>query len=114
MGEGLPRQGDMGGGASHAGGSRGVVPPDWQGHRGVIPPGGEETEARLGQGSRHLRRLRSINEDGPRGRWRWPKRARGGRPAGSEPAFRSPGLPRDEARLSRDWAATPQASLSHM
>jgi hypothetical protein len=81
---------------------------------GIIPPGEEETEARLGQGSRHLRRLRSRNGEGPRGRWRWPKRARGGRPAGSEPAFRSPGLPRDEARLSRDWAATPQASLSHM
>lgn len=24
---------------------------------------------------------------GPRGRWRWPKHAHGGRPAGSEPVF---------------------------
>ena len=99
-----PGEGAMGEGLPHDLGVTG----------GINPPGEEETEARLGQGSRHLRRLRSINEDGPRGRWRWPKRARGGRPAGSEPAFRSPGLPRDEARLSRDWAATPQASLSHM
>ena len=27
------------------------------------------------------------NGDGPRRRWRWPKRARGGRPAGSEPVL---------------------------
>ena len=40
MGEGLPRQGDMGGGASHAGASRGVVPPDWQAPRGDHSPGG--------------------------------------------------------------------------
>jgi hypothetical protein len=60
-----------------------------------------------------LRRLRSGNGDGPRGRWRWPKRARGGRPAGSEPVLEVRASP--EMRPgSHDWAATPQASLSHM
>jgi len=44
----------------------------------------------------------------PASRWRWPKHARRGRPAGSEPVY-WPGLPRDEARtLNVDWAATPE------
>ena len=35
----------------------------------------------------------------PRGRWRWPKCAHGGRPAGSGPVL-CPDLPRDEVRFS--------------
>ena len=81
---------------------------------GSFPRGRKGPRPTWGGGHGDMRRLRSRKRDGPRGRWRWPKRAHGGRPAGSEPAFRSPGLPRDEARLPHDWAATPQASLSHM
>ncbi len=45
---------------------------------------------------------------GPCGRWQWPKRARRGRPAGSEPV-QCPSLPRDETRtFEADWAATPK------
>jgi len=32
-----------------------------------------------------LSRSGALNRNGPCGRWRWPKRARRGRPAGSEP-----------------------------
>jgi hypothetical protein len=49
------------------------------------------TEARLGF---LLGDAASWEADDPRGRWRWPDRAHGGRPAGSEPVRKSGSPPR--------------------
>src|SRR6202022_435152 len=45
-------------------------------------------------GGRAERAIAGPEDNGPCERWRWPKRARRGRPAGSEPVLQ-PGLPRD-------------------
>ena len=80
---------------------------------GVIPRGGRDRGS-LGAGG-------TASEAVAVQKWRWPPQAlavaetRPRGPTGRVGAgLRSPGLPRDEARLSRDWAAPPQASLSHM
>ena len=77
---------------------------------GISPPGKEGTEAHLGRG---LRRHEAVAVQ----KKRWPPRAlavaetRPRGPTGRVGAgHRSPGLPRDEARLPHDWAATPQAA----
>jgi hypothetical protein len=63
---------------------------------GLRTRGATDSGCRL-EAEQAARTSQPRHECGPCGRWRWPKHARRGRPAGSEPVW-WPGLPRDETR----------------